>query len=304
MCYNKGRYGFYTEGCNVNSICFARLNRLKSAGNSTQRRLASYFLNHIGDIKSLTITAVASETDTGYSTVCRFLKEIGVSGFKELKKSVADELDEQKRSENILSKSYLEFTPSDSFEVIAKRICNFSMDVTNNSYRAISNENAELIYRRFKNADQIHFFGLGTSAVSAQYAYIKLFRLKTGCSYGCDTVISKMTSSMLGKNDVLFLFSSSGRTKAVLEAAKIAKLRGATVVAISDFINTPLYHLADINICTTMRDINKYLDSDFPLIQGQVTIIDILYKYLYSKMKQSAEENQSITLSAISIDKQ
>ena len=113
-----------------------------------------------------------------------------------------------------------------------------------------------------------------------------------------------MSSSLLEKGDLLFLFSSSGRTKAVIEAAKIAKTKGVTVVAISDFINTPLCRWADVTICTTVRDANKFLDTDFPLIQGQITIIDILYKYLYFRWEKSSEENKSTTLTAIKGDKE
>ena len=113
-----------------------------------------------------------------------------------------------------------------------------------------------------------------------------------------------MTSSLLKKQDILFLFSSSGRTKAIVDAARIAKKEGITVVAISDFINAPLSHFADINLCTTIRDANTFLDIDFPLIQGQVTIVDILYKYLFAKKQKEALENKETTLLVIKVDKE
>ena len=108
---------------------------------------------------------------------------------------------------------------------------------------------------------------------------------------------------MLGSEDILFVISSSGRTKSVIESAKLAKKQGAVVIAVCDFINSPLTMLADFAICTTVRDANKYLDADFPLIQGQITIIDILYQYIYHALNDSAEVSFRKTMSAVENDK-
>ena len=288
----------------MNSLYFAKLNKLKSSGKATKRKLADYFLNNTSKIQNLTIADVAEETDTSYATVCRFLNETGFSGFKEFKKSIAAELNTAVKTDLIFSENLLDFSGAENFEELARRVTDFAVDVTQGSCKSISNSEAENLYNILKNASQIHFFGLGTSSVSAQYAYIKFFRLKTGCSYSNDTVISKMTASLLKKGDLLFLFSSSGRTKAVIEAAKLAKTKGASVIAVSDFINTPLAKYADMSICTTVRDANKFLDPDFALIQGQITIIDILYKYMFSRTESSSIKNKNETFSAIRVDRE
>lgn len=288
----------------MGTLSIERLMRLKNSKNATKSAIAKYFLNKASEINSLTINSVAVDTNTSYATVCRFIKEMNFSGFREFKKNLHEEFENAKIDDNIFSEDFLEFSPGNEFSEISKRICDFAVDITRNSYLAVTKDIAEKINQFFKKAEHIHFFGLGASSVTAQYAHIKFFRLKNGCSFSNDTVISKMTASLLKKDDVLFLFSSTGRTKAVTEAAKLAKNQGAIVIAISDFINTPLYDIADINICTTVRDVNKFLDSDIPLIQGQITIIDILYKYMLSKTDNNVAENLTKSLSAISIDKQ
>ncbi len=288
----------------MNNLYIAKLNQLKESKKSTKSRLAAFMISNMEKISSFTISSIAEETETSYATVCRFVQEMGFSGYKEFKKAASESSKGENQSNLVLLENFLDFTQNDNFESISKRISDFAADVTCNSFKAISGKDARFLHDVFKNAKHIHFFGLGTSSVSAYYAYIKFFRLKSCCSYSSDIVISKMSSSLLEKGDLLFLFSSSGRTKAVIEAAKIAKTKGVTVVAISDFINTPLCRWADINICTTVRDTNKFLDTDFPLIQGQITIIDILYKYLYFRWEKSSEENKSTTLTAIKGDKE
>lgn len=288
----------------MNSLYFAKLNKLKSSKKTTKKKLAGYFSQNTERLQGLTISEVAEETNTSYATVCRFLNEIGFSGFKEFKKTLISELESTSKSDFVFSENFLDFSPDEDFESIAKRVSGFAADVALGSCNDITAGDAEKLYGVLKNASQIHFFGLGTSSVSAQYAYIKFFRLKAGCSYSSDPVISKMTSSLLKKGDLLFLFSSSGRTKAVLQAARLAKAQGATVVAVSDFINTPLSKYADVNICTTVRDANKFLDPDFALIQGHITIIDILYKYMFSRAERLSTENKNTTFSAIRADRE
>lgn len=283
--------------------CFARLNQLKKSTNLHKRTLANYFLTHAESVQRMTLMSVAEETEVSYATICRFMKEIGMNGFKEFKKIIPEEIESLKKTDHNLAIDSLNFTKEDSFELISQRIGSFAMNVTYNSYQTVTRELAETFFMAFNRAKQIHFFGLGTSSVPAQYAYIKFFRLKNGCSFSNDIIISKMTSSLLKKHDILFLFSSSGRTKAIVDAARIAKKEGVTVIAISDFINTPLSRFADIHLCTTIWDANTFSDIDFPLIQGQVTIVDILYKYLFAKKQKEASENKETTLSVIKVDK-
>lgn len=251
----------------------------------------------------MTIDSIANDTNTSYSTVCRFFNKIGLSGFKEFKKVIYNELNEVKKEDDIFSKDFLSFSEIDSIDTISKRIHDFTVDVIHNGYKAIIKSDVKKLVEFFDTAEHIHFFGLGTSSISAQYAYIKFFRLKSGCSFNSDIVVSKMTASLLKENDILFLFSSSGRTKPIIEAARLAKTQKAKIIAISDFYNSPLHNISDINICTTIRDVNKHLDSDFPLIQSQIVIIDILHKYLFLKNKSKAEEDFDKTISAVKIDK-
>ena len=287
----------------MKNINFLQLNKLKESKNTAQSTLARYFLDNLDSINSMTIDSIAADTNTSYSTVCRFFKEIGFSGFKEFKKTVLSELSKKTDENNIFSEEFLSFSEYDSIETISKRIRDFTVDVIHSGYKAITEASLKKILEYFNRATHIHFFGLGTSSVSAQYAYIKFFRLKSGCSFNSDIVVSKMTASLLKENDILFLCSSSGRTKPIIEAAKLAKEQGAKIITISDFCNSPLCNVSDVSICTTIRDINKHLDSDFPLIQSQIIIIDILHKYIFLKNKERSEENFGKTVSAVKKDK-
>ncbi len=286
-----------------NALYIARLYMLKENKKSKFSLLADYCLSNIDSLDKLTITELSERTQTSYATVCRFVKEIGVSGFREFKKMIRNEVDNQKRLEIKIDNFAPEESDGLSFELLSKKVCGFSSSVVENCYSTLKEETLIRFIKHFMKAKFVYFIGMGTSAVTALYAYTKLFRIKRSCSFDSDAIIAKMKASVMEKDDMLFVISSSGRTKAMVEAAQNAKKNGALIVSLCDFLVSPLSDVSDINICTTIRNSNKYLDTDFPLIQGQITIIDILYTCLCSSVKASSGMNFKKTVAAVKDDK-
>lgn len=267
-------------------------------------KIAKYILANIEKTNTFTIDSIAEHSNTSYATVCRFLKELGTSGIKQFKKIIMQEMSNQNKFELKLKNYSTDNSVSYDFNNICNKICDFSASVVSNCYDILDERTVNRIIDCLDKADFIYFIGLGTSAVSSLYAYTKMFRIKPNCSFETDTILSKMKASVMKKNDVIFAISSSGATKTIIETAKLAKQNGAKIIALCDFVQSPLSMLADISICTTVRNSNKYIDVDFPLIQGQITIIDILYICLYNKNELKSSENFNKTISAILPNKQ
>lgn len=287
-----------------NSLYIAKLYSMKE--NKSKRafsKIADYILTNIEKTNSFKIDLIAEHSDTSYATVCRFLKELGTSGIKQFKKIIIQEMSVQNKFELKLKNYSTNGMPFD-FDGISNKICDFSASVVSNCCDILKEETVNRILTCFNKADFIYFIGLGTSAVTALYAYTKMFRIKPNCSFETDMILSKMKASVMKKNDIIFAISSSGATKSIVETAKIAKQNGVKIIALSDFLQSPLSMLADISICTTIRNSNKYIDVDFPLIQGQITIIDILYACLYNRNELKSLENFNKTISAVQSDKQ
>lgn len=287
-----------------NSLYIARLCSLKN--NKKKKKwscIAHYILSNLENIDNFTIEMLAENTDTSYATVCRFFKEIGVSGIKKFKQIILHEMQNHKKIELKIENYSIENSEELSLKNISSKVCDFSTSVVANCFNSLKEELIEQIINYFNKAGFIYFVGLGTSAVTALYAYTKMFRLKLNCSFDTDIIISKMKASVMKKGDILFVISSSGRTKSIIETVKIAKSNGASVITLCDFLQSPLSEFSDINICTTIRNSNKYLDMDFPLIQGQITIIDILYSCIYNQNKAYSSIKFDKTTSAVKNDK-
>ena len=81
----------------------------------------------------------------------------------------------------------------------------------------------------------------------------------------------------MGKNDVLFAISSSGRSGNVVDAARIARSNQIPVISLCDFAISPLSKLSEINLYTTPRNSTQFLEMDVQLFIAQINIIDIIF---------------------------
>ncbi|MBR3967913.1 MAG: MurR/RpiR family transcriptional regulator [Clostridia bacterium] len=284
-----------------NMLYMIRLGDIRKKSHRSDGKIADYILSNRSSVANMTLMELAENTQTGYATVCRFFKRLGASGFKEFKKIFSKEMENTDSSPDIDSATNID-TNLD-FNELNKRICEYSSSIVSNCGRLISTDDLEQVVTLIKNASHIQFVGVGTSAVTARYAYTKFFRVKPSCSFDVDPVIAKMRTSQLDKNSLIFAISSSGRTKNIIETVRIARQKNISVVSVCDFVDSPLAHLSNVSLCTTVRDSNKYIDLDFPLIQGQITLIDILYACVYNKLSCSAFKSIQITHDAVRSDK-
>lgn len=283
-----------------NTLYLVRMETIRRNAKGADAVIAEYLFSHPEKATHLTLQGLAELTHTSYATVCRFFKKLGISGFREFRQMYpSDREKEPSGKPEFLS-------PADAecpFDRIVSRITDYTTGVLSSLSHRLRQADMERAVTLLRDASLVHFVGLGTSAVTARYAYTKFFRLKPTCSCEIDTILSKMRAAQMKAGDILFAISSSGRTKSILEIAQLAKKNGASVIALSDFENSPLAAMSDIGICTTVRDSNKYIDTDFPLIQGQITIIDILYAYMCSKTPTASGRRIEETRQAVSRDK-
>lgn len=255
-----------------------RLRAMVNSKHPAYAKLAAYILANPQKTTQASVTPLAEAAEVSYATVCRFTKSLGFYSFGELRRSIADTED----ISPILPES--DVPPETEFDTVISSVCNLSKMIVESCRSILDASMLENISRILRNAGNIYFIGLGTSAVTAHYACIKFFRLRLPCTYDADTIIMRMKTSLLKKGDLLFAISSSGRTKNIIESAKLARNNGVSVISLCDYKNSPLSRCSDICITTSSRDSSVNSNMDLPLIQGQLTVIDILYSQLFGQM--------------------
>ena len=70
-----------------------------------------------------------------------------------------------------------------------------------------------------------------------------------GNDYGYEDIFTRQVEALVGADDVLWAFSTSGSSPNVVAAAKLAKDKGAQVVAFTGRAKSELENIADICLC-------------------------------------------------------
>ncbi|MFN0183382.1 MAG: MurR/RpiR family transcriptional regulator [Aquabacterium sp.] len=84
-----------------------------------------------------------------------------------------------------------------------------------------------------RNGRRIEFYGVGNSGIVAQDAQHKFFRLGVNAVACSDGHVQVMSATMLKPGDCAVVFSNSGRSRDLLDAADIAHRKGARLIIIT-----------------------------------------------------------------------
>lgn len=248
-----------------------------------EKQIADWIMENPGKIISLSIVELAEQCKCSEATIVRFSKRLGLSGYQELKISLASEGGGSHISTSI--------SGNDTAFEIYEKVCNdiyMSLEKTKKSLNADAISKAA---EKICNAKKIVIFGLGNSASVATDASHKFLRAGLNAVAYSDNHMQVIAASHLTSEDVAIAISHSGSSKDIVEALKLAKEHGATTIAITNSGKSPILKQTDIVLSTT-ADETQYNILALNSRIVQLAIIDSLYFYIV--YNRSAEALESI----------
>ena len=137
---------------------------------------------------------------------------------------------------------------------------------------------AAALAETWRQRGRIEFHGAGNSGIVAQDAQHKFFRLGVNTIACSDGHVQVMSATMLGAGDCAVVISNSGRSRDLIDAADIARRKGATVIVITAS-GSPLANLAQsAHQILLAADHPEDFDRYSPMVSRllHLTIVDIL----------------------------
>lgn len=231
-----------------------QIKRLFCNYTSAERKVATYVIESPQEVTGLTVHQLAQKCGVASSAVIRFCKTIQLQGFAELKLELARELG-SKREEQKNTVPSVEHESGTAG--VVRKVFNSGMYTLQDTLDKLDFSKVEEMFKMLVQAKRIFIFGLGTSltvVADAQYRLSQLGLWATACS---DILLMGVTAANLEPGDVVLAISHSGRTKAVVDAVRLAKKKGATVLAITSFMDSYLYQESDVAV-TVFADEETY----------------------------------------------
>ncbi|NIF60601.1 MurR/RpiR family transcriptional regulator [Enterobacter sp. Ap-916] len=199
----------------------------------TLQKLGDFILTQPQKVLYLTITELAKESDTSEASVTRLCRHLGCKGYTEFKMAVA--LDVQQEQPQAVSQG-------DSIDELVQE----SVQALIDTGKLINREALRQAGLALHEASSVQIYGVAASAIMGDYLHYKLLRLGKSAQLFSDMHRAAMNAATLGEKDLAIVISSSGSTKDLLNAVKIAKKRHARVILLSNTLRSPLADLADL----------------------------------------------------------
>lgn len=234
----------------------------------SERKVAEVILASPQTAIHSSIATLAKMADVSEPTVNRFCRRLDTKGFPDFKLHLAQSL---ANGTPYVNRNVEEDDGPDAYTSKIFESTMACLDVAKNSLDPMQvNRAVDLLTQ----AKKISFFGLGASASVAHDAQNKFFRFNIPIVCFDDIVMQRMSVINCTDGDVVVMISHTGRTKSLVEVARMARENGATVIGITAK-DSPLDRECSLSICL---DVPEDTDIYMPMASRvvQMTVIDVL----------------------------
>ncbi|WP_404454970.1 MurR/RpiR family transcriptional regulator [Virgibacillus necropolis] len=255
--------------------------------------VANYVISNSKDVIYLSITDLAEKADVGETTVLRFCRKLGFRGFQDFKLSLAQD---QVQPASDLHEEVME---NDDAATLVKKIVSSLSRGMEETRDLLDPKKLEKAIQMIVKAKNVHFYGVGSSGVTAAEAAHSFTRIGKSCDAKQDTHFQAISASLMSEDDVAVGFSISGSTKDTNDNLKIAKDRGAYIICVTHNARSPITKISDVDLLMSAKE-NPLQGSSLLARISQLAIVDILCTGVSMQMKETAIKYRERTAKAVS----
>lgn len=266
-----------------------RMRNMLPSLSRSERKLGELVLNDPNHTVYTSVTALAAAADVGEATVLRFCHALGLGGYKAFKLTLAREL-----AHPPIEKVVGKVAVGDDLATLRAKVVASQMAALQESADLLNLIQVEKAVHFLEKATRILFFGVGSSAHTAQDAAVKFMRIGLPCQSIADPHHSAMTASLLDKTDVAVGISYSGTARDTVDALQTARTAGAVTIAITGSGRAPITRHADVILLTTAGDTVTAGDSITSKIT-QLYVLDLLLTAIRLRVPEQAARVATVT---------
>ncbi len=247
------------------------LAKIKSARDGlrkSEQKVADVILADPDNSVQSSIQTIASMASVSEPTVIRFCRALDCVGFQQFKLRLAQDLASRGTF------FYRDVTADDSSKELTHKIIDGAIASLVHVRNQLNYDSLDKAIQYYVNCQRIELYGSGGSAIVAQDAQLKLFRLgKPAIAYS-DPHIQHSAAALLDDKALVIAISHSGRNQDLLTTVQLAKDARSKVVSVTA-TKSPLAELSDVNLSVDVTE-----DSDiFSPVKSrlaQMVVLDVL----------------------------
>ena len=252
--------------------------------NPTERLIADCVLADPERVITSSIAEVKSRSGASVGSIVGFCRRLGLKGFAEFKIALAQDL----------AQSGLPGMEGPQGGSVAEKVFHYHAQSLIETLQANPAAAFERAAEALERARRIEFFSIGLSYPVAYTAYSKFALLGLQASTEADSHMQLIKATQLRPGDVAFGISCSGATRETVQCLEVAKAKGATTIALTNAMKSPITNFSDLCLYATPSEIN-YFQAPLASRVTQLAVIDALFVSLALKHRSrtSARLQQS-----------
>lgn len=234
----------------------------------SDRRVAEVVLERPMAVPDMKLAELAAAAGVSEPTVIRFCTAVGCAGFRDLGLKLA------RSAAFARTTSHAAIAPGDNLDTVVTKIFDFNLSSLTWARSHLDVASIGAAVDILQAAERIEFFGFGASGIVARDAQQKFPLLGVPCGAPGDAHQMYITAAMMRRGDAVVAISNTGSTREVVEAATLARQRGAKTIGISGR-DGPLLEQCDVAIkIETLENTDLYTPTVSRL--SAMVVIDIL----------------------------
>jgi DNA-binding MurR/RpiR family transcriptional regulator len=271
------------------------LRALRPSLSPAEDRVAEQVLADPRATAELTISKLATAAGTSETTVLRFCRRLGLTGYPRLRLALAAE-SAQSRA---LAVSQTDISAGDTIDDVVRKIALADASAVEETAQQLNRDTLAETARMIDRAVRVDVYGSGASALVGADLQQKLHRIGCLAFAWSDPHIALTSAALLGPRDIAIGISHSGTTRETIESITRAKANGARTVAITNFPLSPLAQAVDLVLTTAARETALRSGATASRIAA-LTVVDCLYIVVAQRNLRNTRKAVKSTRDAVS----
>ncbi|MBN6074803.1 MurR/RpiR family transcriptional regulator [Aggregatibacter actinomycetemcomitans] len=281
----------------TNGNVLSTISALYQSLTKTEKKIADVISQSPEMVMQYSLSELASNLNVGEATFVRFCRTLGFKGFSDFKLAFSIELAtaRESRDDTVLE---TEIMPYDDSLKIAHKLQAAISKVMDETVNLLDFQQLEDVVRAIQKAKRVFLFGVGSSGVTAEDAKNKFMRIGVPVDATGNNHFMYMQAALLKETDVAVGISHSGYSQETAHTLKIAKQNGATTVALTHSLRSPITEHADFVLVNGNKQGKLQGDSIGTKI-AQLFVLDLIYALLVQAEQDAATKTKQKTLNVI-----
>jgi DNA-binding MurR/RpiR family transcriptional regulator len=226
----------------------SRIRSQQQLASPAASQVIKYILANPEQVIGMTVTELASAADVSAATVTRCCRDLGFVGYQDMKLSLARD------AAPLLKQVHAEILPGDSPAQVLAKVSGSSAEALLEVHSSVDPEAFSGSVAAIVGADIVLLVGVGASAPLAQDAAHRLGTIGYSTIAPPDAISQNIQASRLGPDAVCIAISHTGSSMPTVRSASLASEQGASVIAVTSFVRSPLSEVADYALVVGGRE--------------------------------------------------